>query len=179
MCSTPWDGYLPWDKPSQRTVSWSLSCSLSLSLVAPGLVHLLSLQTKVFPVLGQDLLGLVHLCLSASFETMMQKNLLQHLSLSALLPPASETCLQCIAGGSWTVCMPGSIAFPTNFSVVEVLHENIQLRLWGYFQLLVQGLINFLLLLRWPVINTYSEVTPICLLLKSHPQALHLFSIHP
>ena len=32
-----------------------------LSLVAPGLVHLLSLQTKDFLILGQDLLELVHL----------------------------------------------------------------------------------------------------------------------
>ena len=32
-----------------------------LSLVAPGLVHLLSLQTKNFPILGQDLLEIVHL----------------------------------------------------------------------------------------------------------------------
>ena len=30
-----------------------------LSLVAPGLVHLLSLETKDFPILGQDLLELV------------------------------------------------------------------------------------------------------------------------
>ena len=45
-----------------------------ISLVAPGLVHLLSLLTKDFPILGQDLLGPVHLCLSVGFETMMQKN---------------------------------------------------------------------------------------------------------
>ena len=41
-----------------------------LSLVAPGLVHLLSFQTKDFSILGQDLLELVHLCPSASFEAM-------------------------------------------------------------------------------------------------------------
>ena len=42
-----------------------------LSLVAPGLVHLLSLQTKDFPIPGQDLLELVHLCTSGSFEAMV------------------------------------------------------------------------------------------------------------
>ena len=41
-----------------------------LSLIALDLVHLLSLQTKDFLILGQDLLELVHLCPSASFEAM-------------------------------------------------------------------------------------------------------------
>ena len=44
-----------------------------LSLVASGLVHLLSLQTKDFPIPGQDLLELVHLCPPASFEAMALK----------------------------------------------------------------------------------------------------------
>ena len=38
--------------------------------LAPGLVYLLSLQTKDFPIPGQDLLELVHLCPSASLEAM-------------------------------------------------------------------------------------------------------------
>jgi len=42
-----------------------------LSLIAPGLVHLLPLQTKDFLILGQDMLELVHLCPSASFEAMV------------------------------------------------------------------------------------------------------------
>ena len=41
-----------------------------LSLIAPVLVHLLSLQIKDFLILGQDLLELIHLCPSASFEAM-------------------------------------------------------------------------------------------------------------
>ena len=47
-----------------------------LSLIAPGLVHLLSLQTKDFPILDLDLLELVHLCPSASFEEMTSYTIL-------------------------------------------------------------------------------------------------------
>ena len=53
-----------------------------LSLIAPSLVHLLSLQTKDFP--GQDLLELVHLCPSASFEAMAQKNDLLQMGCSEM-----------------------------------------------------------------------------------------------
>ena len=55
--------------PGKRLFPGHLAATY-LSLIAPGLVHLLSLQTKDFPVLGQDLLELVHLCPSASFEAM-------------------------------------------------------------------------------------------------------------
>jgi len=46
----------------------------SLPLLALGLVHLLSFQTKDFLAVYWELLGLVHLWPSASFETMMQRN---------------------------------------------------------------------------------------------------------
>jgi len=58
MCSTPWDGYLSQDKPTQKTPSQPLSCSFSLS-------HCLwpaNLQGKDFTIFYQDLPEFVHLC---------------------------------------------------------------------------------------------------------------------
>jgi len=49
---TSWDGHLPRDKSTQKTVSRPLSAAYP-SLVAPGLVHLCSL--KDFTTLSQDL----------------------------------------------------------------------------------------------------------------------------
>jgi len=73
MRSTPWDGYLPWDKSTQKTYLANELQLISHSM-PPGLVHCPPSRQRISPVLGQDLLGLVHLCPSASFETMMQKN---------------------------------------------------------------------------------------------------------
>ena len=68
----------------------SLSLPLAWSICVPqtkdfaAIVQDLSicvLQTKDFSILDQDLLGLLHLCPSANFETMVQKNnLLQRMA---------------------------------------------------------------------------------------------------
>ena len=50
---------------------------------------------------------------------------------------------------------------------------------WGCLQLPVEGLINFLLLVRWPVVHTHSNVTSMILSLNSNPQALNSFLICP
>lgn len=49
----------------------------------------------------------------------------------------------------------------SNIWVVEVHHENQCLWSWIYFQLSVEDLTKFLLLIRWPVVNTHNCVTHI------------------
>ena len=73
----------------------------------------------------------------------------------------------------------GCVVFPADVRVVEVPHENQGLWLWGCLQLPVEGLINFLLLVRWPVAHTHSNVPRVSLSLNSNPQALNSFLICP
>jgi len=70
MCSTPWDGYLPRGKPTQKTASWSLSCDLYLSL-CPWLAKS---PDKGFLKPWPGLAWTCSSVSSASFETRGQKN---------------------------------------------------------------------------------------------------------
>ena len=70
MCSTPWDGYLLRDKPTQKTASQPLSCGLSLSLI----VLACKSSGKRFHHLLPGLAWICPSVPSASFETMVQKN---------------------------------------------------------------------------------------------------------
>jgi len=75
--------------------------------------------------------------------------------------------------------MPGHVAYPTNFWITEVPHKNQCLATQGYFQLLAEGLIHFLLLIRGPIIHTHKTDTHPSLPLNSQPHALHCYLTHP
>jgi len=95
-------------------------------------------------------------------------------TLLAPPPPVSESYPQQIAEPPGP-CVPGPVAYPTNIRIIEVPHEN---QCWGlrdYIQLFVENLINFLLLIRWPVVHNNSYVSPP---LNTCPQALHSVIIH-
>ena len=53
---------------------------------------------------------------------------------------------------TWTACAC-CVVFPADVRVVP--HENQGLGSWGYFHLSVEGL-DFLFLIRWPVVHTHS-----------------------
>ena len=77
------------------------------------------LQTKDFSTLDQDLLGLVHLCPSASFETMMQKNnLLQK----------ADCVLGCIKKG--VAIREREVIFPIYSALVRT-HLQYCIQAWG------------------------------------------------
>ena len=101
-------------------------------------------------------------------------------SRAPLLARSSTTCISKL---SLTLCRNLQdcmcLVFPADVRVIEVPHENQGLWLWGWFQLLVEGLIYFLFLVRWPVVHMHNNVTLMSLSLNSNPQALNSFFIRP
>lgn len=63
--------------------------------------------------------------------------------------------------------------------VVEAPHEDQGLRTWGCFHLFVQGLIELLFLVRWPMAGTQYNITFTCPLLNPNPYVLISLLIHP
>ena len=74
--------------------------------------------------------------------------------------------------------VPGFVAYPTNSRMIEITHKNQCRALRDYFQLFVEGLTNFFLMIRYPVVHTLNSIAYASLPLNFYPQALHLFIIH-
>lgn len=101
--------------------------------------------------------------LSWSWQTRLLPVFISQTSLSLLVPHGFPHCLstscvksygQCSGQTSWAVCVCLSSSYQG-----KIPHESQCLGAWGCFQKSLGSLINFLFLIRWPVLNTRNSVT--------------------